>query len=163
MNKGKWVTINGTHVFIQDQNYRIVKNMKTNSFTKKYNDDVTYICKITAINDIEKEYGKLKNYDLIVTDERLKHIIERRKDDAFVVADSIEKTIKEYDAIYDDTIEGKNREPGVVYVKKIAENMTCAVAVALSTKNSNKANSVITGIMLSDSVNRYLKNRKKIV
>ena len=49
---------------------------------QKYNKDVHYICKLSGIRNIEKVYGKLKNHDVVLTDERKRHIVKRRKEDA---------------------------------------------------------------------------------
>lgn len=145
--------------------YKETKNNKQeiNKSSVKYSEDVSYVCQIGGIKEIEKEYGELKNYDVVVTDERLKHIIERRKDDSMEVINNIKDTILNYDAIYDDSKHEQHEDPGIIYIKKANDDLNCAVIVALSTKDSSKANSVITGIMLGKSLERYLKNRKKIV
>ena len=39
--------------------------------SRTYNDDVMFICKIRGVEAIEKEYGKLKNYDVILTEEEM--------------------------------------------------------------------------------------------
>lgn len=67
---------------------------------RRYHKDVHYICKLSGIKKIEKVYGKLKNYDVVLTDERKKHIIERRGKDARKVLDNLSKTIKEYDYVF---------------------------------------------------------------
>lgn len=79
------------------------------------------------------------------------------------VINNIKDTILNYDAIYDDSKHEQHEDPGIIYIKKANDDLNCAVIVALSTKDSSKANSVITGIMLGKSLERYLKNRKKIV
>lgn len=66
---------------------------------RRYHKDVHYICKLSGIKKIEKVYGKLKNYDVVLTDERKKHIIERRGKDSLSILANLVNVIENYDYI----------------------------------------------------------------
>ncbi len=113
--------------------------------SKKYNDDVSFVCKIEGVEEIEKEYGKLKNYDVVLTDERRQHILERRGQKDFeIIMKNLKRTIKDYDEIFDDSNKDKK---GICYVKKLDEDKYCTIHISLSLKNEDYANSQITGII----------------
>ena len=68
---------------------------------RKYNKDVHYVCKLTGIKKIEKVYGKLKNYDVVLTDKRKQHILDRRKNDGLDVILNLKDSIENYDYLLD--------------------------------------------------------------
>ena len=122
---------------------------------RRYHKDVHYICKLSGIKKIEKVYGKLKNYDVVLTDERKKHIIERRGKDARKVLDNLSKTIKEYDYVF------IGNSGCIKYVKKI--NDIYLLVVKLSLQNSNKGNSILTGMIVDKRrINRLIARDKLI-
>lgn len=129
--------------------------------SKKYNDDVSFVCKIEGVEEIEKEYGKLKNYDVVLTDERRQHILERRGQKDFeIIMKNLKRTIKDYDEIFDDSNKDKK---GICYVKKIDEDKYCTIHISLSLKNEDYANSQITGIIRNQKKYEKLKNKRKLV
>ena len=122
---------------------------------QKYNKDVHYICKLSGIRRIEKEYGKLKNYDVILTDERKKHILIRRGNDGDNVLSNLVKTIKGYDLILD-------AGSGCVRFIKMNED-NYSYVIKLSLNNSKEGNSIITGIRIKTrKVNKYILRNKII-
>ena len=68
---------------------------------QKYNKDVHYICKLSGIKRIEKEYGKLKNYDVVLTNERKEHILDRRRNDGVDILINLKSSIENYDYLLD--------------------------------------------------------------
>lgn len=129
--------------------------------SRTYNDDVMFICKIRGVEAIEKEYGKLKNYDVVLTDERKNHILERRgKKDFDIIMKYLKITLLDYDYILDDS---RRNKKGIIYIKCINDEYFCAIFVALSLNNSEYANSHITGIVMnSKSFVKYVATRKVI-
>lgn len=119
-----------------------------------------FICKIRGVEEIEKEYGKLKNYDVILTEERRKHILVRWGiHDYKIIMDNLKDTLVSYDEIYDDS----KRLQNVAYSKEIMVGIYCVIIVSLSLISSNKANSNITGIVMNQmNYQRFIKNRKRI-
>ena len=129
--------------------------------SRVYRDDVIFICKIRGKEVIEKEYGLLKNLDIVLTEERRKHILERRgpKDYALIMK-YLKSVLIDYDELYDDY---RGNKTGVCYIKYLKDNQFCAIMVSLSLEKESRANSNITGIIFSDdSYKRYVKNRKLI-
>ena len=116
---------------------------------QKYNKDVHYICKLSGIKRIEKEYGKLKNYDVVLTDERKKHILIRRGGDADDVLSNLVKTIKDYDLILDAGGEC------IRFIRMNEDNYSYVIKLSLN--NNKEGNSIITGIKIKTrKVNKYV-------
>lgn len=151
---GRWITKNGVHVWIEENN--LLDALNDHYPSQKYNDDVKYITKIKGKGPIEDEFGKLANDDIVLTDERKEHIKERRKDDFDFVMNNIEKTINDYDYLLKDS------DRTVMFVKMIDEHYN-NLAVILSLNDAEIANSIITGMKISDkNLKRFLKSRKII-
>ncbi|MCI8851376.1 MAG: hypothetical protein HFE82_07575 [Erysipelotrichaceae bacterium] len=162
---GVWRTVGGRRIFIRNgvdlptamRESGKFDNVIKETPSRKYNSDVSFICKIRGIYEIEKEYGKLKNHDVVLTDERKQHIIKRRGSDADDVNQHIGDTIKEYDYII---VGGKN---SVRYLKSFSGKENYNVIVILSLNDSKYANSITTGMKISDKrLERYLKSNKII-
>ena len=123
---------------------------------QKYNKDVYYICRLSGIKRIEKEYGKLKNYDVVLTNERKEHILYRRKSYGVDVLINLKESIKNYAYLLDAG------DFSIRYIK-INEAKNYAYVVKLSINNSSKANSVISGIIIdSKKINKYICKYKII-
>lgn len=125
--------------------------------SKKYNDDVPYICQLSGIKEIEEEFGALKNYDVVITDERIEHIFTRRGRDSIYVLSYLIDTIENYDKVYKD-----KKPETIVYVKE-KEGMECAIFVKLSLLNGELANSVVTGIRIGLESSSVLSKNRKII
>lgn len=166
LGPGVWRTVGGRRIFIKEGQDLSTAMRESGKFdnairetpSRKYNDDVSFICKIRGLDAIEKEYGKLKNHDVVLTDERKQHILERRgKKDFDIIMKHMSATLKRYDYLVDD---GERNKKGVIYIKKIANDRHCAIFVSLSLSNAKYANSNITGIVLNDrNVERYLSRK----
>lgn len=162
---GVWRTVGGRRIFIRNGVDLATAMRESGKFdniiketpSRKYNDDVSFICKIRGVSEIEKEYGKLKNQDVVLTDERKKHIKDRRGVDADDVNRHIGDTIKQYDYII---VGGKN---SVRYIKSFSDTENYNVIIILSLNDSKYANSITTGMKISDKrLERYLKSNKII-
>lgn len=153
---GRWITKNGVHVWIEDDS--LENALKDHYPNRKYNEDVKYITKIKGIGPIEKEFGKLRNDDIILTDERKEHIRERRKEDFDFVMNNIEQTIDKYDYLL------KDGDKKVMFIKMIEDDGHYNnLAVVLSLEKEEIANSIITGMKINDkNLKRFLKSRKII-
>lgn len=148
---------------VNESNPTILKHLiikyyhKNDTKSKKYNDDVSYICQLSGIKKIEEEFGVLKNYDVVITDERIEHIFTRRGRDSIYVLSYLIDTIENYDKIYKD-----KKPETIVYVKE-KEGMECAIFVKLSLLNGELANSVVTGIRIGLESSSVLSKNRKII
>lgn len=122
----------------------------------KYNSDVIYLCKLPSKDVIEKEFGKIVNDDIVLTKERIKHIEDRRKDDADFIKIHLLQTIKDYDYII------KSKDECVRFIKLFEESNN-NILVKLSLNNIEKANSVITGIKINKKELNRLINKNKVI
>ena len=119
-----------------------------------YNKDVHYVCKLPNIRKIERIYGKLKNYDIVLTDERKRHILDRRKNDGVDILLNLKESIERYDYLLDAG------DYSIRYIK-YNRSKNYAYIVKLSINNKNKANSIISGIIIDDKkikkyINKYI-------
>lgn len=122
--------------------------------SSKYNKDVHYVCKLPNIRKIERIYGKLKNYDIVLTDERKRHILDRRKNDGVDILLNLKESIERYDYLLDAG------DYSIRYIK-YNKSKNYAYIVKLSINNKNKANSIISGIIIDDKkikkyINKYI-------
>ena len=118
-----------------------------------------YIGKIN-IDIFEEEFGKLQTSDVILTDERRKHIKERHQND-YELFEKYSKTILEMpDIILKDT---KN-ENTVFIIKHIAEtNMNIIVKLAVSDDIKHPKNSIMTAYRIREkNLKKLEKNNKTL-
>lgn len=143
-----------------------IRSFEADKDTRKnrtYDKGTYYICKLPYRNVLEKEYGTIKNNDVVITNERILHIEERRDTKSYdrIMAE-LKNVIKQCDAIYDDS-EDRN-SPGILVSKSYEDGKTIMLVVSLNTTSSENACSVITGIMVGDkTIKRVTKKRKRIV
>ena len=155
---GRWITKNGAHVYLEKENDDLHTALDEHYPSRNYNKDVKYITKIAGQEALEKEYGELKNRDVVLTDERKDHIIERRGKDADFVLNHIKDTIKNYDYIL------KSDEKRAIFIKKIADTKYHDnLVVYLSLDDESKANSIITGMKFNDKQVEKVKKKYKII
>lgn len=107
----------------------------------KYHKDVHYICKLSGIKKIEKVYGKLKNHDVVLTDERRHHIIERRGKDSEEILDNLANIINNYDYIF------ASENDCVKYLKVSKNNYSLVIKLSLNSKN--EGNSILSAMKLN--------------
>ena len=123
---------------------------------RKYNKDVHYVCKLTGIKKIEKVYGKLKNYDVVLTDERINHIYKRRGKDSEYILHNIRQTIENYDYILD-------ADDYCIRCIKLIENRNVAFVIKLSLNNKTQANSILSAVVINFKKLNKLIIRDKII
>lgn len=123
---------------------------------KKYNPDVIYLCKLPSKENIEKEFGRIVNDDVVLTKERIKHIEKRRNYYADFVTIHLLETIKEYDFIL------TCRDNCVRFIKEYDE-VKNNILVKLSLNDAEKANSVMTGMMINNKELKRLIKKYKII
>lgn len=153
---GRWITKNGVHVWIEDEG--LSSALRDRFPSKKYNEDVKYITKIKGKGPIEKEFGKLANDDIVLTDERKEHINERRKDDFDFIMDNMEETINDYDYLL------KDDDKKVMFIKLIKEDKHYNnLAVILSLEDETRANSILTGMRIREKTLKSLLKSRKII
>lgn len=112
-----------------------------NMTSSKYNKDVHYVCKIPCINKIEKKYGKLKNYDVILTDERINHIRLRRGIKANEILNNVKEVICKYNLILD-------ADDNCIRYVKLYDNHNIAFVIKLSLDNHKQGNSILSGVIV---------------
>jgi len=92
---------------------------------------------------------------VVLTDERKKHITQRRGSDSALVLDNIVNTIRDYSFIIDAG------NDCVKYIK-LGKN-DFSYVVKLSLKKQKEGNSVISGMKVNTKkINKYLKKNKII-
>ena len=147
----------------KDGSVRCFEADKDTRKNRTYDKGTYYITKLPHKKALEEIYGKIKNDDVIITDERILHIEERRdsKSSERIIGE-LKSVIKNCDSIYDDS--GGRDNPGILVAKSYDDGKTIVLVVSLSTVHSENANSVITGIMVGDqTIKRMAKKHKKIV
>lgn len=123
---------------------------------RKYHKDVHYVCKLAGIKHIEKEFGKLKNYDVVLTDERKQHILERKELDGLDVLINLKESIEKYDYLLDAG------DKAVKYIK-INKDRNYAFIVKLSLSDKTKVNSIISGMIINGKkIKKYIFTKKII-
>lgn len=153
---GRWITKNGAHVWLEEDN--LLNVLKDTYPSRAYNKDVEYITKIKGKDKLENEFGQLKNDDVVLTEERKRHIKERRKDDFDFVMDHLNETLEDYDYLL------KDDKDKAIFIKSVKDGKHYNnLVVLLSLNDETKANSILTGIKINDkNMKRYLNNHKII-
>ncbi len=153
---GRWITKNGHHIWLEEND--LLDALKDRYPSQKYNYDVKYITKIKGKGPIEKEFGKLKNDDIVLTDERKEHIRERRKDDFDYIINNMKNTIDDYDYLL------KDDDKKVLFIKKIDDDKHYNnLAILLSLDDETRANSILTGIRIRERTLKSLLKSRKVI
>lgn len=100
-------------------------------------------------------FGEIQTDEIIITNERIKHILERHKEDCDLFLKSVVSIVTQPDVVIKDY-----KNVGTVFmVKRMSTNMNVnvVVRVALSTDKKELKNSVMTFYRLRD------KNLKKLM
>ena len=107
---------------------------------------------------LEKEFGKLRTSDTIITDERIAHIKEKHPEDYELFKKYVRDIIAHPEIIIKDS---KNK--GTIFmVKKLAsENMNVVVRLALCEDDSKLKNSVMTAYRIRDKNLAKLERKNK--
>ncbi len=99
-------------------------------------------------------FGEIQTDEIVITTERIEHILERHQDDYDLFLQYAASTVTHPDVIIKD-----NKNIGTVFmVKKLSEtNINVVVRVALNTDKNGLKNSIMTFYRLRD------KNLKKLI
>ena len=103
---------------------------------------------------LEKVFGEIQTDEIIITNERIKHILERHREDCDLFLQYAVSTVTQPDVVIKDY-----KNVGTVFmVKRVSNiNINVVVRVALSTDKTGLKNSVMTFYRLRD------KNLKKLM
>lgn len=109
---------------------------------------------------LKEEFGKLRTAEVIVTEERIKHIRERHPQDVELFDLYGQKTITEPDMIVKDM---KN-EGTVFMIKHLPDyNINVVVRLALKTEDERLKNSVMTFYRIrTKNLEKLLKKNKEV-
>ena len=112
------------------------------------------------IDFLEAEFGKLATDELILTDERDRHIKQRHEKDYKLFHQCVYDVLDSPDTILKDN---KNQNT-VFYIKYIEEtNLNIVIRLALETEGNNRKNSIITSYQLgAKTLKRFKKNNKTL-
>lgn len=106
------------------------------------------------IEVLEKEFGKIFTNEIIITNERIRHIKERHPEDYFLFEQYGRESVSSPDLIIKDI-----KHDGTVFmIKKLPEtNLNVVVRVVLEIDDSQLKNSVMTFYRIRE------KNLKKLI
>lgn len=106
------------------------------------------------LKPLEKVFGEIQTDEIIITNERVKHILERHREDYDLFLQYVAPTVTQPDVVIKDC-----KNVGTVFmVKRMPNiNVNVVVRVALSTDKKGLKNSVMTFYRMRD------KNLKKIM
>lgn len=106
------------------------------------------------ISVLEKEFGKLQTSEIIVTDERIAHIMEHHSNDYELFEKYGAQCVQNPDYIIKD---GKNKDT-IFMIKKLPEtNLNVVSKLALDTDKNELKNSVMTFYHIRE------RNLKKLI
>lgn len=115
---------------------------------------------INKIDCIENEFGTLKTSEVIITDERLTHILERHSDDYELYSANLQSIIETPDRII---VDPKN-ENSIFMIKKIdTSNVNVVVRLMLAEESSEFKNSVITMYQIREKNVLKLEKKGKVI
>lgn len=123
-------------------------------------DNMAEFNKLGRINTqpLEKEFGKLKTDEIVVTDERLEHIRNRHPEDFELFEQYGTSTVETPDLIIKD----EKSENTVFMVKRLdTTNLNVVAKLILDTDNNDYKNSVMTFYRIRDKNLKKIENRNK--
>ena len=146
-----------------DKFVKTIANNSNNAIMKPVDDkevkDVRYIGKINK-QLLNEEFGHLKTDDIVVTEERLKHILTQHPMDYELFEKFGIDTVINPDEIIKDC-----KNIGTVFmIKKLDEtNLNVIVRLVLESDNENYKNSVMTFYRIRNKNLVKLENKNKII
>jgi hypothetical protein len=135
-------------------------NFTKNVIIKAGSDNMAEIRKLGTLNTqpLEKEFGKLKTNEIIITNERIEHIKLRHSEDYRLFEQYGIAVVENPDLIIKDC---KN-ENTVFFVKKLEDtNLNVVTKLILDTDEENYKNSVMTFYRIRDKNLKKLENKNK--
>lgn len=112
------------------------------------------------VKPLEKEFGKLKTNEVVLTNERVEHIKKRHFEDYDLFFDYISPAVENPDEIIKDL---KN-ENTVFYIKRLQDtNLGIIVKLSLESDNPKIKNSIMTFYRIRNKNLKKLENKNKIL
>lgn len=109
---------------------------------------------------LEHEFGKLATDEVVVTDERMAHIVSRHPEDVALFRQYARETVEQPDLIIKDE---KNADT-VFMVRRLAEtNLNVVVRLSLETDEDGRKNSVMTFYRIRSKNLQKLMRRHKML
>lgn len=126
-------------------------------------DDNTEKIKLLGKIDVDFlviEFGRIQTDDVIITDERLNHIMKQHPQDFLLFEQYVENIIQSPDLIIKDM-----KHSGTVFmIKRLKDtNLNVVVRIALVTDNQGLKNSVMTCYRVRDSNLAKLIKKNKLI
>lgn len=109
---------------------------------------------------LEAEFGKIRTDEIVITDERLEHIMERHPEDYNLFQEYAIESVNNPDIIIKD---GKNK--GTIFmIKSLPDtNLNVVVRVVLETDGDKLKNSVMTFYRIREKNLKKLIERNKVL
>lgn len=148
--------------YAEPQSEKTVDNSAESGIIKSRSDTVAEITTLGKVNKepLEKEFGALKTDEIIITNERIKHIQNRHPEDYELFEKYAVKTIEAPDIIIKDD---KN-DNTVFMVKKLATtNLNVVAKLILDIEDNDLKNSVMTFYRIRERNLRKLQNKNKVL
>jgi hypothetical protein len=115
---------------------------------------------ITNVKPLEKEFGKLKTNEIIITNERIEHIKTRHPEDYELFMEYSLDVISDPDIIIKDM----DHQNSVFMIKRLTEtNVNVIVKLITDTDDSEHKNSVMTFYRIRDKNLKKLEDKNKIL
>lgn len=147
----------------EEEKERLTKtatNSKMTAYPRNEGADVQYIGKIDA-GLFENEFGKLNTNDVILTNERLQHIIDEHPQDYDYFAKYGIQTVTNPDIVIKD---GKNENTVFMIAKLENTNLNTVVRLSVAGKDLSKLdNSIMTFYRIREKNLRKLIERNKVL
>ena len=146
-------------IYIQIQNLIYQEESIRNNYNNKQSKKLQYIGKLNK--KVIGKYGdKLTTYDVVLTDERKLHILNKHKNDYEIILNNINNTVLNPQEVLEDY---KNVD--TLFFLSNLENNNLNVVVKLNTLNDNKhpQNSVMTAWIIRNSNLIKLREKNKTI
>lgn len=121
---------------------------------------VTFVGEISNQKLLELEFGTLATADVVLTDEREVHIVERHPADYALFCNHMRTVISEPDMILKDA---KN-ENTVFYIRQVENTgLNVIIKLSLAENNDGRKNSIMTAYQIGQSSLKRLKKKNPIL
>lgn len=109
---------------------------------------------------LEEAFGKIQTDEIVITNERVEHILERHREDYDLFFKYATTTVTQPDIVIKD-----GKSIGTIFmIKRLSDtNINVVVRVALNTDKKGLKNSVMTFYRLRDTNLRKLMNKNEVL
>lgn len=154
--KSVWISL---HRFSRCKNDLFCYNDNTKPKEEIQMQNIQNIGKINT-KVLEAEFGKIRTDEIVITDERLEHIMERHPEDYNLFQEYAIESVNNPDIIIKD---GKNK--GTIFmIKSLPDtNLNVVVRVVLETDGDKLKNSVMTFYRIREKNLKKLIERNKVL